>query len=95
MTRKIAKLSALAALSAVIATAAPLAFPSAAHAEDKVVATVDGIGITEAELKFAEDEIGRDLGTRERVSQIETEALNKIADSMEDHRERMLNEMEF
>ncbi len=72
MTRKIAKLSALAALSAVVATAAPLAFPSAAHAEDKVVATVDGIGITEAELKFAEDEIGRDLGnlpgaTKKRV----------------------------
>ena len=34
-------------------------------------------------------EIGEQLGlTRERVRQIETEALNKMADSMEDPRER-------
>ena len=36
-------------------------------------------------------EIGEQLGlTRERVRQIETEALNKMAESMEDPRERML-----
>ncbi len=43
-----------------------------AHAQDKVMATVDGRTITEAELKFAEFEIGGDLGnlppeTRRRV----------------------------
>src|SRR5688572_6298087 len=38
-------------------------------------------------------EIGEQLGlTRERVRQIETEALNKMADSMEDPRERMMLE---
>jgi RNA polymerase primary sigma factor len=37
-------------------------------------------------------EIGEQLGlTRERVRQIETEALNKMADSLEDPRERVLN----
>ncbi|MCB1515811.1 MAG: peptidylprolyl isomerase [Hyphomicrobiaceae bacterium] len=37
---------------------------STAFAEDagKVVASVNGIGITEGDLKLAEDEIGRDLG---------------------------------
>jgi RNA polymerase primary sigma factor len=40
-------------------------------------------------------EIGEQLGpTRERVRQIETEALNKMAESMEDPRERMLAELE-
>ncbi len=62
VTRKIAKLSALAALSAAVAVAMPLLAAAPAHAEDKTVATVDGIAITEADLKFAEDEIGRDLG---------------------------------
>jgi RNA polymerase primary sigma factor len=39
-------------------------------------------------------EIGEQLGlTRERVRQIETEALNKMADSMEDPRERMGDEL--
>jgi len=38
-------------------------------------------------------EIGEQLGlTRERVRQIETEALNKMADSMEDPRERFSHE---
>jgi RNA polymerase primary sigma factor len=36
-------------------------------------------------------EIGEQLGmTRERVRQIETEALNKMADGMEDPRERLM-----
>src|SRR3954470_15188532 len=40
-------------------------------------------------------EIGEQLGlTRERVRQIETEALNKMADSMEDPRDRMLADAE-
>ena len=40
-------------------------------------------------------EIGEQLGlTRERVRQIETEALNKMADGLEDPRERMLAEAE-
>lgn len=37
--------------------------PLAAFAQDAVVATVNGRGITEAELRFAEAEIGGDLGT--------------------------------
>ncbi|NJM55381.1 MAG: peptidylprolyl isomerase [Verrucomicrobiae bacterium] len=45
---------------------------STAHAEDKVMATVDGRNISESELKLAEFEIGGDLGnlppeTRRRV----------------------------
>jgi RNA polymerase primary sigma factor len=40
-------------------------------------------------------EIGEQLGlTRERVRQIETEALNKMADSMEDPRERMMGDLD-
>jgi RNA polymerase primary sigma factor len=40
-------------------------------------------------------EIGEQLGlTRERVRQIETEALNKMAESLEDPRERMLKELD-
>ena len=41
-----------------------LAQPTAAPAQDagKVVATVNGIAITEGDLKLAEDEVGRDLG---------------------------------
>jgi len=40
-------------------------------------------------------EIGEQLGlTRERVRQIETEALNKMAASLEDPRERLLEEVE-
>ena len=39
-------------------------------------------------------EIGEQLGlTRERVRQIETEALNKMADGLEDPRERMLADL--
>lgn len=46
------------------ATALLFAAPDTASAEEagKVVATVNGMAITEAELKLAEDEIGRDLG---------------------------------
>ena len=39
-----------------------LAAPLAAIAEDKVMATVDGKSITETDLKFADFEIGGDLG---------------------------------
>jgi len=40
-------------------------------------------------------EIGEQLGlTRERVRQIETEALNKMAESLEDPRERLLKELD-
>ena len=40
-------------------------------------------------------EIGEQLGlTRERVRQIETEALNKMADGLEDPRERLISEAE-
>jgi RNA polymerase primary sigma factor len=40
-------------------------------------------------------EIGEQLGlTRERVRQIETEALNKMAESMEDPRERMMGDLD-
>ena len=40
-------------------------------------------------------EIGEQLGlTRERVRQIETEALNKMAESLEDPHERMLKELD-
>jgi len=45
---------------AALALIAVCALPAAA--EDKVLATVDGINITESDLKLAEDEIGRDLG---------------------------------
>jgi peptidyl-prolyl cis-trans isomerase C len=60
--RKIAKLSMLAAVSAMAALATPQFVAGPALAEDKPVATVDGMAITEADLKLAEDEIGRDLG---------------------------------
>ena len=62
MQRKIAKLSLLAAVSAAAALTAPLLTVGAALAQEKPVATVDGMAITEADLKLAEDEIGRDLG---------------------------------
>ncbi len=62
MQRKIAKLSLLAAVSAAAALAAPLLTAGAALAQEKPVATVDGMAITESDLKLAEDEIGRDLG---------------------------------
>ena len=68
MKRFSAKALTLAALVAAIATN-PFAFgPGGARAEtagSKVVATVDGIPITEADLKLAEDEVGRDLGSIE------------------------------
>ncbi len=39
-------------------------------------------------------EIGQSLGlTRERVRQIETEALNKLADGLKDPRERSLDDL--
>ncbi len=47
---------------ALIALGAAFAFSSAACAEEKVMATVDGKKITEADLKLAEFEIGGDLG---------------------------------
>lgn len=58
----IARLSALALIAS-----APFAAYDSAIAQDKpatgkVVATVNGISISEADLKLAEDEIGRDLG---------------------------------
>ncbi len=62
MRRKSAKALILAALTA---SALPFSGFAAgpALAEDKTVATVDGIAITEADLKLADDEIGRDLGS--------------------------------
>lgn len=51
--------SALLALSLVSAT---LVLPAAVMAEEKIMATVDGKKITEADLKLAEFEIGGDLG---------------------------------
>ncbi|MFN3868259.1 MAG: peptidylprolyl isomerase [Hyphomicrobiaceae bacterium] len=68
MKRFSAKALTLAALAAAIATT-PAGFGAgSARAEtagSKVVATVDGIPITEADLKLAEDEVGRDLGSIE------------------------------
>ncbi len=52
-------------LAALAASALPFGGFGAgqALAEDKTVATVNGIAITELDLKLADDEIGRDLGT--------------------------------
>ena len=60
------------ALALVAAFAAPFAATFTAAAEEKVMATVDGKKITEADLRLAEFEIGGDLGnlqaaTRRRV----------------------------
>lgn len=70
MIRTTAKALIFAAVAA--ATASFGVAPGSALADDKTVATVDGIAITEGDLKLAEDEIGRDLGslpdgTRRRV----------------------------
>lgn len=51
----------LAALALIAAVSVAPAWSQEA-AGGKVVATVNGIGITEADMKLAEDEIGRDLG---------------------------------
>lgn len=53
-----------AATPAICAVALLLGQPAPAPAQDagKVVATVNGVAITEGDLKLAEDEIGRDLG---------------------------------
>jgi len=68
------------------------------HAMD-MLTTMDQREATVLRMRFGLDghdsrtlkEIGEQLGlTRERVRQIETEALNKMADSMEDPRERLL-----
>jgi peptidyl-prolyl cis-trans isomerase C len=61
----------LAVLAATLIGAAFAAIPSAT-AEDKVVAKVNGTALTEADVRFAEAEIGQDLGnlpeaTRRRV----------------------------
>ena len=45
-----------------VLASATLAVPSAVLAEDKIMATVDGKSITEADIKLAEFEIGGDLG---------------------------------
>jgi RNA polymerase primary sigma factor len=64
----------------------------------EMLATMDQREATVLRMRFGLDnleprtlkEIGEQLGlTRERVRQIETEALNKMADSMEDPRERL------
>lgn len=53
-----------AALTLALASAVMLpAVPSAAQAEDKVVATINGLPITDADIKIADSEIGADMGT--------------------------------
>lgn len=56
--------SALPALAAILlaSTAAPLPLIAQEASGAKTVATINGIAITEADMKLAEDEIGRDLG---------------------------------
>ena len=53
---------------AVAVVAATLMAPFAAVAEDKVMATVDGKSITEADLRLADFEIGGDLGNLPAVT---------------------------
>lgn len=50
-------------LTLALAGAALLLAPLQALAEDKVVATIDGKPITDADLKIADSEIGADMGT--------------------------------
>jgi RNA polymerase primary sigma factor len=73
------------------------------HHAMEMLATMDQREATVLRMRFGLDnqeprtlkEIGEQLGlTRERVRQIETEALNKMADSMEDPRERLNEEAE-
>lgn len=52
-----------AVLTLALASAALPAVSGAAFAEDKVVATVNGIPVTEADLAIADSEIGADMGT--------------------------------
>ena len=69
----------------------------------EMLATMDAREATVLRMRFGLDdmdphtlkEIGEQLGlTRERVRQIETEALNKLADSLKDPRERLLAQSE-
>jgi peptidyl-prolyl cis-trans isomerase C len=50
------------ALGAIVATVAFYSFPSEALAEDKVMATLNGEAITEADLALADGEIGNQIG---------------------------------
>ena len=69
----------------------------------EMLETMDAREATVLRMRFGLDdmephtlkEIGEQLGlTRERVRQIETEALNKLADSLKDPRERLLAQSE-
>ena len=51
------------ALTLVLAAIMPAMFPFSAAAEDKVVATVNGKPVTDADLAVAESEIGPDMGS--------------------------------
>lgn len=50
-------------LTLALASAALTSHPLLARAEDKVVATIDGKPVTDADLAIAESEIGADMGT--------------------------------
>lgn len=63
------------ALALALVAAVPAALPAPAIAEDKVVATIDGKPITEADLAVADSEIGGDMGSmspdQKRMSLVE------------------------